>query len=420
MTSDNRVITAIDIGTTKVCTMVGKVTENNKVVILAYNTVPCHGLHKGNVVDIEMTTSAIKTSVKEVETVVGFKIDSAFVGVTGSNITFENRKDKIDALGPSGVITKDDLRRAPQSASYEPDTSDRQVIHAIRTAFSVDGAHGIRNPLGMHSKNVEVETRVVTGSAANIDKLTKAVEAAGIKLNGLVLEPLAAGMAVLKNEEKEQGAVVIDVGGEVTDIVGFKNGQICFMKVIPVGGYHFTNDIALTLRTTFDAAEEAKVKYANTETYIPGAEEEFSIPVVDRNVKLKVRRLDVCRVTRERAIELVKLIRIKLDESEMVDPAITRVVLTGGTANLPGLGPMLQKQTGLKVRLGIPDCLGEIPNELRNPSYATSVGMLFWAAYESGQDITKRSVGTKYGSDSDKPGSISTLLGRVGRPTRRV
>jgi len=415
MIANSEIITAIDVGTTKVCTIVGRKTSPKNVDVLAHNTVPCDGLRKGNVWDVALTEAGVRSSIAEAEDAIGQPIESAFVGVTGSHVDFENRKDRLDSVGKVGVITADDLQNLPQTLDSSFASPGRKVIHAIRTSYSLDGEDGIRNPMGMHSQKVEAETHLVTGASSFIDKLVQAVENANLEVESLVLEPLASGLAVLTAGEKERGAMLVDIGGGTSDLVGFKNGRICYSAVVPVGGYQFTNDIALTFNTPYEAAENAKLMYARAEVHPVEANQDLSLPVIGRDVELKLKRLDICQLARERAQELARLIKLKVDEAELGDPSDVRLVLTGGASNLPGLAPLMQRTIRIPVRLGSPNGADWVPDELRQPIFATGVGILLWAATEYAPEKTRVNSASNGATQAGSKGFMAELLGRLSR-----
>ena len=311
------------------------------------------------------TRRAIRASVEEASKSAGVFIRSAFIGVTGAHVSFENRRNPVRWIGERGVITADDLERVPQEVASAGADAGRKVLHAIPMSYSLDGGEGIRNPLGMHTRYVEVETHVVTGASSLIDKLVEAVEGAGLTVEQLVLEPLASGEAVLSPQERAQEVALVDIGGGTTDLVLFRNGTLCHTAVIPVGGHQFTNDICVTYNTPYEAAEAAKLRYADTDPFASRTQEEVSLPVSGRKIELRVQRSDLCQLARERAQELVRLIQIKLQEAEIADITRLRMVLTGGTANLPGLKEMVQRTLTKHVRVGVPDGRGGIPDEFK-------------------------------------------------------
>ena len=373
-------ITVIDVGTTKVCTVIGKSDSEGNVSVIGHSVVPCSGLKKGNVTDVLATTNAVKQSVDQIRKSTGYSVESACVGVTGSHVAFRNTKTKVELNGDQGPITAGDLNQdAPSEILPEP---EHNLIHAIRMSYSVDGQDGIRNPTGMHSRDLEVETHIVTGGAEFIGKLVQAVEAAGVRVKSLVFEPLASALAVLDDKEKEDGAILVDIGGGTTDVVVFANGQVRYSGVIPVGGHQFTNDIAMTFNTTLEAAESAKVNYASAEVMPSSLEQEVCFPVKGRDLDLKVKQIEVIQLTRERALELARLVMLKIDELKDSGTPISHMVLTGGASSLSGLTEMMQRKLSFTVRQGMPSVNGRIPEDLRGPSYSTAMGMLVWAINE--------------------------------------
>ena len=378
MMTDN-ILTAIDVGTTKICTMIGRKSAQSGLEFLAHSVVPCDGLKKGNVTDVAGTAHAIRRSIDEASSRAQVTVKSAYVGVTGAHVSFENRWDKMIWAGEGGVVTATELARVPDGTQPDASESDRRVIHALPVSYAVDGLTGIRNPVGMHTKDVDVESHVVTGTASVLDKLLEAVEMADIDVDALVLEPLASSEAVLTRDEKKHGAIVVDIGGGTTDVVAYAGGRIFFTAVLPVGGFQFTNDICVTYNTPYPAAEEVKIRYAHTDLHAVRATEEVAFPVIGRSSDLKVPRRDICQLSRERAQELARLVKLKLQEIPTRGLSDMTLVLTGGTSSLPGLDHLFRSTLGTKVRIGIPHGHGLIPDDLRAPAFATGVGILLWA-----------------------------------------
>ena len=382
MTKNSQILTSIDVGTSKVCTIIAEAISPRDIKILGYGIVPSYGLKKGTIVNSESVQKAIHVSIKKAEQQAKVKIENAYIGVTGSHVSFENAWTTLGNTEHHDVITANDLSNdlnigtEPAKPSFME--SNRQVIHAIPMEYSIDGQKGIRNPLGMHSQDIKVDTHFVTGETSFIEKLMSSVESAGVKISGLVLEPLASSESVLKDIERELGSVVVDIGRGTTDIAVFKNNKLCFTSVIPVGGYQFTTDIASTYGTTFKTAEETKLRYAHTELHKVPKEMEVSIPLMGRNKHAQIPQRDLCQLTRERALELINLIRIKLEDAKLNDLSNTQIVLTGGASNLPGLSALTQRYLSNRVRIGKPINHTDLPEELRNPAHSTGVGILLW------------------------------------------
>ena len=414
-------MTAVDVGTTKVCVITGRKSARGGIDVLGHATVQSRGLRKGSVTDVEATSDAIRRAVEQVEEKTGYQVDSAFVGVTGAHVSFQNRRDKLSPSNDVGVITADSLTGSTRSFGSVKDPH-RQTIQAVRTSYSVDGEEGIRNPIGMHSDNIEVETHVVVGLSELIEKVEKAVGLAGVKVSSMVMEPIASGMAVLTEEEKEKGVVMVDMGGGTTDLVAFKDGQICYTGAIPVAGFQFTNDIAMMFNTYYEAAEDAKIRFGSAELYSTLENEDLEFPVKGRDMRLKVRGNEISQLTRQRAQELAKLIGLKLYKAGLDEETRSRVVLTGGASNLQGMDVLMRNTlshwtTSVHVRRGTPESAGKLPEELSDAIYSTGVGMLLWAAANDGpvpadaEMASNRHIGDGNGSRS----GIRNMFGLFGK-----
>ena len=413
MAQKNATFAAIDVGTTKVCAIIGRGSGPDDVQVLAHSTVPCDGLRKGNVADSQATAEAIRRAVMDVSREADVTVDAAYVGVTGAHVSFENRWDALDWVGNLGVITADDLKRVPEKISIAAAMAGRRVMHAIPLTYALDGEKSIRNPLGMHARNLEVETHVVSGNQSYLRRLVEAVESAGIEVKDLVFEPLAGGEAVLTAAEKQEGVALVDIGGGTTDIVVFEGGMVRYTGVVPVGGYQFTNDICQTYGTSYKDAEDAKLTHATTDLYESKRVEEISLAVEGRSMAIKVPHRDLCQLTRERAQELLKLIKVKLQEADVEDISKLRVVITGGTSNLPGLESLTQQLLTNRVRIGMPNGNGSIPGELKAPAYSTGVGLLLWAASRSEPEATVQANGRNGTSEPRSGGFASRFIARL-------
>lgn len=432
MLARDEIITAIDVGTTKVSTIIGRNIGRGGLQIIGHSTVPNTGLRKGNVADITLTEKAIRASIQKIESNTDYKIESAFVGITGTHVGFENHRNPMVSTSDAGVVTSPDMNRIPEAVGVAAKDPSRTLIQAINTSYKLDGGESVRNPLGMHSSQVEIETHVVTGGTKFIERLIQSVKQAKVKVQGLVLEPLASGMAVLTTDERLLGSVVVDIGGGTTDVVCFKDGSVCYTGVIPIGGYHFTNDIAITYDTTYDVAENLKLRYATTEHYNVDPSEEITLPSTDDEGDYLIKRYELCQLARERAQELAQMIRLKLNEADMSDPSRLCLVLTGGASKLEGLAKLLQHSIGMRVREGLPNIQdATIPHELHNPAYATSVGILLWASKDQNSSATLKdsrfNQGINVNNDAHAKGGIlprilthaSNLMGPFTRSENR-
>ena len=402
-------VAAIDVGTTKMCVVLAGRSPSGQLDVIAHGTVPSVGVRKGTVEEVEDAERAVQQAIEQVKEQSGFRVQSAFVGITGTHIAFENRRQTLDAVGQDGVIVRSDLE-IPDDEGVEED--GRRRLHAIRISYSVDGKEGIRDPLGMHIDKLDAETHVVSGEVEFIDRLTRAVESAGVTVAGMVLEPLASGLAVLSREEMVGGALLVDIGGGTTDIVGYKGGRVCYTGVIPVGGWQFTNDIAVTFGTTYEAAEAAKLEYASTE-FMPRIDE--TIPMhMPEGGEARVSVIDLCQVIRERAHDLAQLVKTHLDEADLGDPSEVSLVLTGGASSLPGITALMERQLGVRTRQGVPSFAGEAPDELRAPAHATGLGILMWADEEHRTGVQAgNSSNGKGRTTRDRRGFLPRLMSGV-------
>ena len=379
MTQDSKVIAAVDVGTTKVCTIVARQEGARQFSVLSYSVVPSRGMEKGIVTDISEAEESIRSSVSEATGKADKTVTSAYVGITGSHVSFENRNDRIDWAAAKGVITRSDLEKIPQTVAEASKQPGRQVIHALPINYTLDGQRGVVDPLGMHTRRMEVDSHVVSAEVSLVRRLTQAVEKAGFAVQALVLEPLASAESVLSEVEKFEGAVLVDMGGGTSDIIMFNRGIVEYTSVLPIGGFQFTNDMCVAFNTTYDAAEAVKLEYGNTDPATFGALDDVGIPVKSRRVDTRIGLRDISQLLRERAREMLRLIRIKMAEAGIEDTTKTTLVLTGGSSRLPGLDALVKRHLTPDVRIGGANPLSELPEVLRGPEFATSVGLLMWA-----------------------------------------
>ena len=379
MTQDSRVFAAVDVGTTKVCTIVARKEGARQFSVLSYNVSPARGMEKGIVTDISEAEESIRSSISEAIGMSPETLTSAYVGITGSHVSFENRNDRIDWAAAKGVITRNDLEKIPVTVAKASNRPGRQVIHALPRNYTLDGQSGIVDPLGMHTRKMEVDSHVVSAETSLVSRLTQAVEKTGFAVQALVLQPLASAESVLTEVEKFEGAVLVDMGGGTSDIIMFHRGMVEFTSVLPIGGFQFTNDMCVAFNTTYEAAEAVKLEFGNTDPAAFGALDDVGIPVQGRQTDSRVGLRDISQLLRERARELLRLIRIKMAEAGIEDTTNTTLVLTGGSSRLPGLDALVRRHLTPNVRMGGANPLSGLPEVLRGPEFATSVGLLMWA-----------------------------------------
>jgi cell division protein FtsA len=376
----HRTIVGIDVGTTKVCTIVGQVYDNGRINVLGVGLTPSKGLDKGVVVNIDDAVNAIATSVEKAERLSGYRINAAFVGIAGRHIQSLNSRGVVAVARSDHEITRHDVARAVEAAQAVAIPTQREVIHVIPRAYVVDGNEGIRDPIGMSGFRLEVETHIITGEVMAIQNLIKSVQKTGVEIDDLVLQPLAAGEAVLSADDKDRGVVLVDIGGGTTDIAVFAQGGIWHTSVIPVGGNHFTNDIVIVQQTPHNTAEYLKLKYGAA---IAGETEEESDDVIDvegfaPGERQQISRRMLNQVLQARAEELTELIYNEIRRSGYEGLLPAGIVLTGGTAQLPRLDELMRDMLGIPVRIGTPADLTGLADTLNSPAYATAIGLLRW------------------------------------------
>jgi cell division protein FtsA len=376
-----RNIVGIDVGTTKICTLVAEADEYDNLRIVGVGITPSRGLRKGVVVNVDEATSAISVSVEKAERMSGYRIEGAYVGVAGGHISSVNSRGVVAVSRPERGITPYDVDRALDAAQAIAIPYNREIIHVIPRGFIVDGQDGIRDPLGMMGYRLEVEAHIITGASASVHNLVKCVRGGGIGVDGLVLEPLASGEAVLTSTEQEMGVVLADVGGGTTDIAIFIEGSIWHTVVLATGGNHLTHDIAIGLRTPFTAAEEIKKTYGYAlADHIE--DEPIDVFAFGDNARQTVSRYFLAEIIEARAEEVFNLILREIKRSGYDGLLPAGVVLCGGTSELAGIKKLGRNILRLPVRVGSPNHLEGLVDIISSPAYATSVGLLLWGLRE--------------------------------------
>lgn len=376
-----RTIVGIDVGTTKVCTLVGEVDEEGALHIVGVGVVPSKGLRKGMVVNVSETTEAIAASVEKAERVSGYEIGRAHVGVAGAHISSFNSRGVV-AVSRGHSITQDDVDRVLDAALAIAIPHNREVIHVIPRGYTVDGQDGVREPLGMHGFRLEVEAHIITGAATSIYNLVKCINQVGIEIDELVLAPLASGEAVLTDNEREMGVVLTDIGGGTTDMAIFIEGSIWHTVVLPIGGNHLTNDVAVGLRAPFATAEEIKEKYGYARSEGVAADETIDVAVFGWDSWQAISRRFLSEIIEARATEIFSIILQEVKRSGYDGLLPAGVVLCGGTAQLAGIRELGREILQLPARIGAPRDLQGLVDVLSSPAYATSVGLLLWRLRE--------------------------------------
>ena len=371
-------IVGIDVGTTKVCTLVGEPDPDGAARIVGLGIVPSAGLHKGIVVNVEDATAAIAASVEEAENISGKSITRAYVGVTGEHISSMNSRGTIPIGYGNQPITTGDVKRAIEAAQAIAIPHNRRMVHVIPRAYIVDGQDGIRDPVGMQAFRLEVEVHIVTAAVASLHNLVRCVERAGIEVVDLVLEPMASAEAVLRSPERQMGVALADIGGGTTDIAVFHDGAVVHTAALPVAGHQLTNDLAVILRTPMETAELIKVRYGHVIPSNLDEGEPIDVSGFGDEGPHVVPRPYVAQVLEARVGEMLDLIDRETKRSGYNGLLPAGLVLCGGSTELPGLKDLARQTLDVPVRIGTPQGVTGLSDAVDGPAYATSVGLLLW------------------------------------------
>jgi cell division protein FtsA len=375
-----RTIVGIDVGTTKICTLVGEAYDDGQLRIIGVGVTPSRGLRKGVVVNVHEATEAITASVHKAERISGYEIESAYVGVGGGHISAINSRGVVGISRGERGISQFDIDRALDAARAIAIPHNREIIHTIPRGYVVDGQEGVKDPVGMQGIRLEVETHIVTGASTSVSNLVKCVREAGVEIDDLILQPLASGEAVLREPEREMGVVLADIGGGTTDIGIFIEGSIWHTVVLGTGGEHLTRDVAVGLRTPFNTAEELKIKYGHAIPNSLTTDELIEVTSFGNGARQEVSRLRLAEVIEARAEEILALILREVKRSGYDGLLAAGLVVCGGSADLAGLKELAEQVLRLPVRVGTPHDLQGLTDVLESPAYATAVGLLLWGA----------------------------------------
>ena len=374
---DDPIVVGIDIGTTKVCTLVARVEGERNLRILGVGIEPSHGIRKGTIVDLAAASQSISRSVEKAQRSSGLEITSALVSLAGSHVSSVNSRGVVGISG--GVIDQDDVARALEAAQAVAIPHNREIIHVIQRGFTVDGQDGIRTPIGMHGYRLEVEAHIITASQTTVENLRQCVQAAGVEVNQFVLNPLASGEVVLTETERQMGVVVCDIGGGTTDMAIYIDGDVWHTMVIALGGNHVTSDIAHGLRLSREQAEEVKKAHGHALEREVSPEEAITIRTFGEEGPKQVSRRELAMIIEARAEEIFQHVLQEIKRSGYDGLLPAGMVLTGGASLLPALRPLASQVLGLPVRLARPENLMGLTDQLNSPAYSTSVGLLYWA-----------------------------------------
>jgi len=374
---DEPIVVGIDIGTTKVCTLVARIEGERSLRILGVGIEPSQGIRKGVIVDLAAASQSITRSVEKAQRSSGLEITSALVSLAGAHVSSVNSRGVVGVSGQA--IDQDDVYRALENAQAVAIPHNREIIHVIQRGFTVDGQDGIRMPLGMFGYRLEVEAHIITAATATVENLRQCVQAAGVQVSQFVLNPLASAEVTLTSTEREMGVVVCDIGGGTTDLAIYINGDVWHTMVLGVGGNHITSDVAHGLRLAIPMAEDIKKQYGFAREQDVAEDDVFTARSFGADHPVQISRKDLAHIIEARVEEIFSMTLQEIKRSGYDGLLPAGMVLTGGTSLLPGIREMASDMLGLPVRIARPENLVGLVDQINSPAYSTSVGLLHWA-----------------------------------------
>lgn len=370
-------IVGLDIGTTKICAIVGEVTDEG-IDIIGIGTHPSRGLRKGVVVNIETTVQSIRRAIEEAELMAGCEVNTVFTGIAGGHIKGINSHGIVAVKNKE--VREADIQRVIDAAKAVAIPLDREVIHVLPQEFVIDDQGGIKEPLGMSGVRLEAKVHIVTAAVSSAQNIIKCANRTGLNVADIVLQPLASAKAVLTEEERELGVCLVDIGGGTTDIAIFHNGAIVHTGVIALGGNNLTSDVAIGLRTPAHEAEKIKQKWGTCLPSRVGAEETIEVPSVGGREPRSIARQVLVDILEPRVEEIFQLVYREIQRSGHADLLPAGVVITGGSTLLDGMPELAEEVLGLPVRIGYPQGVGGLVDVVKSPMYATGVGLVMYGA----------------------------------------
>lgn len=374
--TEKDMMVGLDIGTSKVTAIVGEVNEDNQLEIVGIGSHPSRGLKKGVVVNIESTVQSIQRSIEEAELMAGCQIHSVYAGIAGSHIRGMNSHGIVGIKDRE--VSRGDVERVIDAARAVAIPADQRVLQVMPQEFVIDQQEGIREPIGMSGVRLEAKVHLVTGAVSAAQNIIKCVHRCGLEVDDIILEQLASSCAVLTEDEKELGICFVDIGGGTTDVAVFTDGAIKHTAVIPIAGDQVTNDIAVAMRTPTQYAEEIKIKYACALRQLANPDDTIEVPSAGGRESRRLSRQTLAEIVEPRYEELLSLVLAELRRSGFKDLVAAGVVLTGGSSRMEGVVDLAEEIFHMPVRLGIPQYVEGLVDVVRNPIYATGVGLLLF------------------------------------------
>ena len=377
--------TAVDLGTDKICSIVARVGTEGDLKILGTGIVPAQGIQKGRIESIAEAQTAIRSSLEEAQRYIGRGVISGvYASVSGNHITCLNTKDVLKTPEDFSGLASHQLQHLIESSYPQVDPS-QEVLHLIPVGYEVDGLPAVRNPLGLHAKEVEVESHVVLGDAMTLKNTVKTIEASKVSVKSLVLQSLASAEATLTADERELGVVFVDIGAGTSDLAIYRQGNPWYSAIIPVGGRQLSRDLAVALQIPYYLADELKIKWGHALPEAVRSDEEVAVPSFQGQPRRTVKRRGLCEPLNLRVVELLKLVLLRVRQAGLRQMPTGGLVLTGGSAEMPGLRELAQKTLGGPVRIAYPQGIAGLPSQLRKPMFSASVGLVLWGIKHQGE-----------------------------------
>jgi cell division protein FtsA len=375
--TERSLIVGLDIGTSKVVALVGEITADGNIEVIGVGSQPSRGLKKGVVVNIESTVQSIQRAVEEAELMAGCQIHSVYAGIAGSHVRSMNSQGVVAIRDRE--VSQGDVEHVIDAARAVAIPADQKILHVLPQDYVIDGQEGIRDPIGMSGVRLEAKVHIVTGAESAAQNIEKCIQRCGLEVDDIVLEQLASSFAVLTEDERELGVCLVDIGGGTTDIAVFTGGAIRHTAVIPIAGDQVTNDIAVSMRTPTQYAEDIKVRYACALSQLANPDESIEVPSVGERPSRRLARQTLAEIVEPRYEELFGLVRDELRRSGFEEAIAAGIVLTGGSARMEGAIELAEEIFHVPVRLGLPGQVKGLSDVVRNPIYSTGVGLLLYA-----------------------------------------
>jgi cell division protein FtsA len=370
----------LDVGTTKICCVIAEPLSDGGLHVIGLGTAPSRGLRKGVVVNIDSTVEAIKDAVTQAEEMAGVEVARVYVGVAGGHIRGVNSRGVVAISGKHREVDETDVQRAVDAARAINLPQDREIIHVLPQTFVVDDQDCVREPVGMTGVRLEVEVHIVSGASASVQNVMRSVNRAGLAVQDLVLQPLASAEAVLFEDERELGVVIIDIGGGTTDVALVREGAVWYSAILPLGGDHITNDVAIGLRTPVADAEALKRRHGAALSAQVSDDDILDVPSVGGRKPRQLSRQVLAGIIQPRLEEIFGLVAKGLARAGFQDAATAGFVVTGGTSILEALPELAERVLGQAVRRGAPAVVDGLVDAATSPIYATGAGLALYGA----------------------------------------